>query len=467
PQVPSHVVGDSLRLRQVLINLVGNAIKFTHQGEIFLSVQKKNSNGTIVELLFEVRDTGIGIAEDKLERLFKSFSQVDSSTTRKYGGTGLGLAISEKLIALMGGQIQVQSKLDKGTKFIFNIIVAVSQHSGETKLNLNLEDVDGKRILVVDDNETNRIILKNQLEQWKLIPVLAASGKEATLILSAQSDFDLIITDMQMPEMDGIHLALHVRKQFNIPVLLLSSMGDERAKQYGDLFCALLTKPVKQQILYTHIFSQLRQKGKPVLEAPVENKKLSEDFSQEHPLSILVAEDNPVNQKLAERVLVKLGYQPDFALNGLKALEAVDRKNYDLIFMDVQMPEMDGLEATRLIRCNRPAQPIIIAMTANAMQGDREICLQAGMNDYISKPIKFDDLIILLQKWASQGRGFPPSASSRNVLIAPALTNILLNSSRSLSQPPKCFFSVSKERSVYPLCFKKCFAVRSAMVSLL
>ncbi|HKZ37376.1 MAG TPA: two-component regulator propeller domain-containing protein [Chryseolinea sp.] len=400
--VPAQIIGDSLRLRQVLINLVSNAIKFTHRGEIFIAIRLLKAIDNHITLAFEVRDTGIGIPADKLERLFKAFSQVDSSTTRRYGGTGLGLAISEKLIGLMGGQIQVESQPAVGTKFMFSIETEASLQTTKTYVHLAVAGIEGKYILVVDDNETNRAILKNQLEQWKLIPVMAQSGKEAIHILSDKKyKFDLILTDMQMPDMDGLELAQKIRNEFPLlPILLLTSIGDERAKQHGNVFNAIMTKPVKQQILHKHLLNQLRHGSKLLSEEYVEKKKLSALFAQEYPLNILIAEDNIVNQKLAARVLEKLGYKADIANNGYEVLETIKTKDYTLIFMDVQMPEMDGLEATRIVRSQQQEQPIIIAMTANAMQGDREVCLASGMDDYISKPIKLEALVQLLEKWA-------------------------------------------------------------------
>jgi signal transduction histidine kinase/CheY-like chemotaxis protein/ligand-binding sensor domain-containing protein len=402
--VPSQIIGDNHRLRQVLLNLVSNAIKFTAKGEIFISARVNRTDGDNMELRFEVRDTGIGIHRDKLERLFKAFSQVDSSTTRKYGGTGLGLAISDKLITLMGGQIQVESEPNIGTRFFFTIQAKAGQQSTRTYVHMNVTGIQGKRVLVIDDNETNLTIIKNQLEQWKITPVLAHSAKEAIEILAGNS-FDLALTDMQMPEMDGIALAQHIRSNYpKLPVLLLSSIGDEKAKHHVNLFNAILTKPVKQQVLYKHVVHHLRQQGVPMQEEQSTAKKLSEDFAKEHPLRILIAEDNPVNQKLAERVLIKLGYTPDIAENGVRVLDMLKSANYDLIFMDVQMPEMDGYEATRRIRSQQQYDPIIIAMTANAMQGDKEMCLNAGMDDYISKPIKLEDLTLIIKNWSLKKR---------------------------------------------------------------
>jgi signal transduction histidine kinase/DNA-binding response OmpR family regulator/ligand-binding sensor domain-containing protein len=402
--VPPQIVGDSVRLRQVILNLVSNAVKFTHHGEIFVNVHLLHKKDDTVELGFEVRDTGIGIPEDKLHRLFKAFSQVDSSTTRQYGGTGLGLVICEKLVGLMGGQILVESIAGKGTTFTFTIKAMVSQQATRTYVHHNVSGIEGKRVLIIDDNQTNRNIFKNQLEQWKLVPTLASSGKEALEILAQISGFDLVLSDMQMPGMDGMQLARSIRKiQAILPIILLSSVGDERNEEQRKLFASVLTKPVKQHTLFKHIVAQLSpQKTKAVDEDTTREKKLSIAFAQQYPLRILIAEDNPVNQKLAERVLTKLGYIPDKALNGQEALNAMDKKTYDVILMDVQMPVMDGLEATREIRKRKDSQPLIIAMTANAMQGDREICILAGMDDYISKPIKLESLVNLLEKYALQ-----------------------------------------------------------------
>ncbi len=399
--VPAQIVGDSLRLRQVLTNLVGNAIKFTSKGEIFVAVRLKEVKGEQVQLIFEISDTGIGIPQDKLGRLFKAFSQVDGSTTRQFGGTGLGLVICKKLVGLMGGDISVTSTAGVGTTFSFTIHTAVSQQVLRTYVHHNIAGLEGKRVLVVDDNTTNLSILKNQLTQWKLIPVLAASGEEALEILKSDAPFDLVVSDMHMPNMDGLELARKIKTSYEgLKIVLLSSLGDDSHKKYNHLFVSVLTKPVKQNLLYKHIFTQLKETSKAVAEETPEKKGLDADFSSKYPMNILVVEDNLVNQKLTERVLTKLGYSPDIVANGEEAIEAVKAQVYEVVLMDVQMPVMDGLEATQHIRTLPLTQPVIIAMTANAMQGDREDCLNAGMNDYISKPIKIQELVILLEKWA-------------------------------------------------------------------
>ncbi|HEV8080404.1 MAG TPA: response regulator [Chitinophagaceae bacterium] len=404
-EVPSQIIGDSLRVRQVLINLIGNAIKFTHQGEVFIEVKlaKTLEDGQLV-LSFAVHDTGIGIAADKIDRLFKAFSQIDSSTTRRYGGTGLGLVICEKLVGLMGGKIQVKSKQDKGTVFTFTMITSASTDPLRTYVHNNLADLENRKILLVDDNITNLRILKEQLEQWKQEPTLARSGKQALQILQQPPGYDLVITDMQMPDMDGIGLSQTIRQLYpTLPIILLSSIGDESYKQYPGLFQAILTKPIKQNILYTLVLNELKNNNN------IENKKLheekisnvlSKDFSKRFPLNILVAEDNLINQKVATKILNKLGYESDIAKNGIQALEMSEEKAYDLILMDVQMPELDGLEATKIIRKRPGKQPVIVALTANAMKGDKEEFLDVGMDDYISKPTTMQSLVSVIKKWA-------------------------------------------------------------------
>lgn len=397
--VPDHIIGDCVRLKQILINLVGNAIKFTPSGEIFVGVKLQSQTDKNVEIAFEVRDTGIGISEEKQASLFMAFMQVDTSITRKYGGTGLGLAIAKRLVELMNGAISIRSKLGVGTSFLFSITTEPGEVREKKQSDINMEDVAGKRILIIDDIETNRRILKSQLEHLNLVPSLASSGREALDILCKDRDYDMVITDMQMHEMDGVDLAKRIKVLYpQLPVILLSSIGDARIKQHRELFCSVLTKPVKHQELAKVILKEFRLGDAPADKA-TQKQKLSTNFAIEFPLDILIAEDNAINQMLVVMVLKKLGYTPDTAENGLKALEALKNKPYDLILMDVQMPEMDGLEASRIIRAQMQHQPVIVATTANAMQEDREICIAAGMDDYISKPIEIDILIQILEKW--------------------------------------------------------------------
>jgi two-component system sensor histidine kinase/response regulator len=398
--VPLQIVGDHLRLRQILINLVGNAMKFTERGEIciFVYLQKIGIDGK-VELRFDVLDTGIGIPEDKLSRLFKAFSQVDSSTTRKYGGTGLGLAISEKLIVLMGGGISVKSKPNKGSTFSFTVMTKLGTNVSDPYMYYNMADIEGARILIVDDNSTNLTILNQQFKHWKLRPIPAGSGQEALTILSNNIEIDLVITDMQMPDMDGIMLADIIKDKYPaIPIILLSSIEVEFKNNQRQLFVSIMSKPIKQHILSKQILNALHRHIT-LKEEKVSSNKLSTDFGERYPLAILVAEDNQMNQRVIMHILNKMGYQPDLAKNGQEAIEAANQKDYDIILMDMQMPDIDGLEATKIIRQTVIKQPIIIALTANVMADDKETCLSAGMNDYISKPVKLDDLMHKLKKW--------------------------------------------------------------------
>lgn len=402
PHIPPFITGDKHRLRQVLINLLGNALKFTHKGEILVSAEKVRREQEGMEIAFKVQDTGIGIPEDKISRLFKAFSQVDSSTSRKYGGTGLGLAISERLVNLMGGKIGVESEVDKGSTFYFTILT--KEHTdveiGQDSL-LDLSFMEGKKVLLIDDNITNLKILKAHMEQWKIMTVTASSGSRAIELLSAEI-FDVVITDLQMPHMDGVELTKVIKAKYpELPVILLSSRDDGDNSIYAELFSSVLFKPVKPLNLYKQIQQQFRLQDQAT--GKILNKKiLTDDFSEKYPLRILVAEDHPVNKLLAEMFLLRLGYKPVLVENGKQVLEALQKDTYDLILMDIQMPEMDGMEATKLIRKQLDHQPLIIAMTANAMQEDKEKCLAAGMNYYISKPILLEVLVKNLEKAANE-----------------------------------------------------------------
>jgi CheY-like chemotaxis protein len=406
--LPRYVIGDSLRLKQVIINLINNAIKFTSKGEVFIKVflsQAVSDNG--LEIGFSVKDTGIGIPEDKLSTLFKAFSQVDSSTTRKYGGSGLGLIISERLVKLMGGNVWVESKLGEGSTFNFTIQAKASNKlTPETPLMPGIANIAGKRVLVVDDNKTNLVILKTQLEHWKLDTVTCSSAKEALEILSVDKNFNLVISDMEMPVMDGTGLAKAIKESpVPVPVIMLSSIGDTSRKKYPGLFSAVLIKPVKQNQLLRSLYAELGDRKEAM---PVEEKQsnvLSVDFAAQYQMDILVAEDNPVNQMLIQRILLKLGYQTNLAQNGREALEMISAKSYDVILMDVQMPEMDGFEATKNIRSLDIGQPYIVAMTANALAEDRDICLSQGMDNYISKPMKLETLVSVLKEAYSIKKG--------------------------------------------------------------
>jgi two-component system sensor histidine kinase/response regulator len=401
--VPAQIIGDSLRLRQVLVNLVNNAIKFTEAGEIFVGVRLEKTYATgQIEIRFDIRDTGIGIPADKMERVFKAFSQVDSSTTRRHGGTGLGLVICEKIINLMGGHIAVKSVEHEGSTFTFTMKAVASSQSLRAYVTNHVAGMEGKRVLIVDDNSTNRRILKKQLESWKMVPILAPGGEAAMEILQKDGLFDLLLTDMQMPDMDGCELAQRVQQIYpRLPIILLSSVGDDRNKNYPGLFKSILTKPVKQEMPCQLMINELRGKSKNMANerAPV-MQKLSIDFAKQHPLNILVAEDNPVNQKLTLKILTKLGYDAVLAENGLQTIEIAALQPFDIILMDVQMPGMDGLEATRIIRQTMEVQPVIIAMTANAMTEDKDECLRTGMDDFLGKPVRLEDIVNMIAKWS-------------------------------------------------------------------
>jgi two-component system sensor histidine kinase/response regulator len=399
--VPLQIVGDDLRLRQILTNLVSNAMKFTQKGEVFVGVHLvKPGESENLTLQFEIRDTGIGIPADKLGRLFMAFSQVDSSTTRKYGGTGLGLTISEKLVKLMGGEVHVESMEGQGSTFSFTIKTVAGEKNLKAYIQHNMGDLQNKKILVIDDNMTNLAILKSQLELWNLIPILSDSAEGGLDILSKDPHIELVLTDMQMPHMDGLQLAKNVRKQYpSLPVILLSSIGGDYSKD-SHLFHAILNKPVRQHVLSRHILNALQPHNN--VESGDKNvqQKLPGNFSEKHPLEILVAEDNLINQKVILHILHKLGYKPVLVDNGAKAVDEARQKQYDIILMDMQMPDMDGVQATRFIRQNLESQPIIIALTANTMVEDQEECFNAGMNDYICKPVRLEELTNKLEKWS-------------------------------------------------------------------
>jgi CheY-like chemotaxis protein len=302
----------------------------------------------------------------------------------------------------MGGTIGVQSEPGAGSTFSFTIATHTGIRKETPPTSTDLAAHAGKRLLIVDDNLTNRTILKTQLEQWNLTPTLAASGVEALNILAADSRYDLILTDMQMPYMDGIRLSRTIRERYpRVPIILLSSIGDECMKDNQDLFSAIMTKPIKQQAMYRHILSGLENRSWSNAGGNAVSPRLPGRLAAELPMRILIAEDNVINQQVIQYILQKLGYTPTIVTNGQEAVEASSSTDFDIILMDLQMPEMDGLEATRLIRERNTAyQPVIIALTANAMEGDEEVCLEAGMDDYLGKPVKLEEVIDKLRRWA-------------------------------------------------------------------
>ncbi len=399
-EVPAAIEGDVTRLRQVLLNLLSNAVKFTEQGEVVLTVQVCVVETGEPQIEFAVRDTGIGLTPAGMGKLFQSFSQADSSTTRKYGGTGLGLAISKRLAELMGGTMWVESDgLGKGSTFRFTIRAPEAAMPATSRRSFIGEQpaLVGKRVLVVDDNATNRRILGLQTARWGMQHHETGAPAEALQWMKSGERFDLAIVDMHMPEMDGVTLARQMRAiDAEMPLVLFTSLGRREAiAEGGDLFKATLAKPLRQSQLFDTMVTLLTHGvDQPRAVAPAK-PGIDPGMAACHPLRILLAEDNVVNQKLALRLLQQMGYRADVASNGVEAIEAVERQRYDVILMDVQMPEMDGLEASRRItrRWSANERPRIVAMTANAMQGDREECLAAGMDDYVTKPIRVDVLV--------------------------------------------------------------------------
>jgi len=401
---PEMVIGDLTRLRQIFVNLISNAVKFTEEGEILVTVASHHLGEDNYEFHFTVKDSGIGISAEHMNRLFKSFSQIDASTTRKYGGTGLGLAISKRLVELMGGQIWAESKVGKGSVFHFTIVIEA--RSVEPKLYQSSDQpmLAGKSILIVDGNETNLKIMKRLALLWRMLPQTAADALCA-LDLVRTSAFDVAILGTGVEGMNLLALAAEIRQyQKGMPLILSASLGLKKFDECNQ-FNAFLTKPVKPSSLYESLRKIFDNN------ASIEVNSSSLPPHMVHKLRILLAEDNVINQKVALRMLKKIGYRADLAANGLEVLTALEHLHYDVVLMDVQMPEMDGLEATRAIRERLPPedQPRIIAITAYALEGDREKCLKAGMDGYISKPVNVHELAEAL------GRCRSPAEISRSV----------------------------------------------------
>jgi signal transduction histidine kinase/CheY-like chemotaxis protein len=408
--VPDNVVGDPGRLRQIIINLVGNALKFTHHGEVIVYVTLESASENKAQVHFKVVDTGIGIPPTVQERIFDSFTQADASTTRQFGGTGLGLAISARLTDLMGGRIWLESELGKGSAFNFTLNLGICKQPPQLVIPLKPSELSGLHVLVVDDNATNRQILEGILKNWRMRPASAESGPAALTMMENEvacgTPFQLLIIDINMPEMDGFELAERIRKHddfMNIPMVVLTSSGIRgdaaRCRQLN--IAAYLTKPVKQSALLDSLLTVF---GNTQLENPVPLITKYTLAKDRHTLRILLAEDNPVNQKIAALILQKRGHSVVIAGDGEEAvtiLESSQEHPFDLVLMDVQMPKMDGFEATTVIRKrekNTPAHIPIIALTAHAMKGDRETCLNAGMDAYVPKPLKADELFTTIAK---------------------------------------------------------------------
>jgi signal transduction histidine kinase/CheY-like chemotaxis protein len=402
PDTPDVLVGDAGRLRQVIVNLVGNAIKFTEHGEVVLDVAEDSRTTGDVVLHFRVRDTGIGVPAVMHQGIFDAFAQADGSTTRRYGGTGLGLTISAKLVKMMGGRIWLESEEGRGSTFHFTVTLGLSSHPRATWSHAGPEALENLRVLVVDDNATNRTILEEMLGRWRMRPEAVDGGRTALTRLAEAADaghrFPLILLDANMPEMDGFALATSIREDPRLAgavVMMLTSAGrpgdSERCRALG--IANHVTKPVRQEELYAAVAQALGARREPPAEIRLPQPAQGNALSR--PLRILLAEDNPVNRQLAIALLNRRGHVVTVAENGQAAVDHVERERFDLVLMDVQMPIMGGFEATRIIRereCVSGGHLPIVALTARAMNGDRELCLAAGMDEYLAKPLRAADL---------------------------------------------------------------------------
>jgi two-component system sensor histidine kinase/response regulator len=425
--MPGAIVSDPTRLRQVLVNLVGNALKFTEKGAVVVEVsserlasqdipqnnaylrlieEEKFEQEEWIRLTFEVRDTGPGIPADRMDRLFQPFSQVDASITRHHGGTGLGLVISKRLVEAMGGKIWVSSVTDAGTSFFFTLFTKATCSSRRVNFLTSSAMLKDRQALIVDDGEINRRVLRIQTERWGMVPHVFERPPDVLSWLDGAPSVDVAILDFQMPDIDGCQLAKKIHsfdKYKELPLILLCSSLPSRGMGINsiDEFAVRLMKPIKQADLFNALATALG-KIKAVTRSFRPNTVFDPTMASRLPLNILIAEDNVVNQKVAMGVLLQFGYQADLAVSGKEAVEAVQRQKYDLLFMDLQMPDMDGLEATRII-CSETSpskRPYIIAMTANAMKEDRAVCLAAGMDDYLSKPIRPEEIKAAIERAA-------------------------------------------------------------------
>ncbi|MEM9092768.1 MAG: response regulator, partial [Cyanobacteria bacterium P01_F01_bin.53] len=400
--VPRIIKSDSTRIRQVLVNLLSNAVKFTKEGEVFVTVKNMGVHESAVDLFIEVKDSGIGIPQDKIRRLFKPFSQVDQSTTRKYGGTGLGLVICRRLCNLMGGEIGVTSVDGEGSTFYFNIVAQVADEAGAPLATQNIPlIVTGKRALVVDDNETNRKVLAYFLKNWGIAFESVDSGDAAAELLKHNSEFDFALVDYHMPgELDGLDLSHLMHRDYpHIPVIMLSSSFNMSDLLRPANIVSWQYKPIKPDRVYKEIARAVMAPSKVASSEPLDDVSLHPDqFDPQRELTILLAEDNVVNQKVFTRQLQKLEYECDVVSDGQEAVESVERQPYDIIFMDVQMPTMDGIEATVAIRSlgGSVRQPLIVALTADRSAQVVETCMEAGMNGAIEKPAHRDEIIRML-----------------------------------------------------------------------
>jgi CheY-like chemotaxis protein/HPt (histidine-containing phosphotransfer) domain-containing protein len=419
--VPHWLEGDSTRLRQVLVNLLSNAVKFTDVGEVCLTASVLKREAEHVQLRFAVRDTGIGIPPQQLEHLFKAFSQGDASTTRRYGGTGLGLAISARLVRLMGGDIRVESEERRGSVFSFTIEAGIAQNVPTAQYrSSSTPELAGRKVLLVDDNPTNLQILKTQCTRWGMEVACANRGTHALALLEAEGPFDAAVLDLHMPNMDGLQLAraIGAQKGDDAPPLVLLSSSPGRTRDQGAmrLFAATLSKPVKHSRLFAVLDEVIHHRRAAPLPSPAH--MIDHALAQRLPMNILVVEDSEINRKLAVNMLRKFGYACAVAEDGRQAVEKVRNGRFDLVFMDLQMPVMDGLEATRQVIAIFPGgrRPRIVAMTANAMPQDRQRCLDAGMDDYIAKPILPVTVQALIERWSPQQRARAAADSGDGLL---------------------------------------------------
>ncbi|MCU0782763.1 MAG: response regulator [Verrucomicrobia bacterium] len=454
--IPDQVLGDVTRLRQVLVNLLGNAVKFTAQGEVVAGVSVLSSPEAGAgaarpwHLHFTVRDTGIGIPVDRLAQLFRPFTQADASTTRHYGGTGLGLAISKRLVELMGGKMWAESLPDKGSTFHFTLPFHAAPQAPRYALEGRQPQLADLRLLIVDDNVTNCRILALQTTKWGMIARGTHSAQQALEWLRAGERFDLAILDMQMPGMDGLMLAGEIRKlpgAMTLPLVLLTSMGvhTDRPDFANAAFASCLTKPLKPTQLFESLVRVVSGAARPAAKTSSGPAKLDPKLAARLPLRVLLCDDNAINQKVALRLLQQMGYRPDVAGDGVEALAQLDRQSYDLIFMDVMMPRMDGLEATRQIRerqKNRAQFPnyktsiIIVAMTASAMPGDREKCLAAGMDDYLAKPVRPEDIRTVVERWGAMAGQTEASAATTPATAAATAPDETAAPATPAEEPP-------------------------------
>jgi len=402
PAIPPAILGDLTRFRQILVNLTANAIKFTEKGEVFVQLSRKTSENGEDLLHVAIRDSGIGISPESLDRLFQAFSQVDASTTRRYGGTGLGLAISHRLVGMMKGRIWVDSETGKGSTFQFEIPLHPAEISPPPALNKpTLHHLEGRRILIVDDNPTNCWVLQMQTHSWGMLPVVAAGAQQALDRIRGGEPFDIAILDATMPEVDGYALTAQIRRlrsRDELPIVILASLAEQGHDLEKLGIHGMLTKPVKTASLLNMLCGALGGANSATRASP--SADINEKLSLSHPLRILLAEDNPVNQRVADLLLRRLGYHAVIVANGLEALAALEQAKFDVVLLDVQMPEMDGIEAAHEIcrRFSTEERPWLVALTAHALEGDREACLAAGMDAYLSKPIRSDTLGAALRR---------------------------------------------------------------------